>query len=121
MSVSDLLVSIDARLSIAKAENEKLTKGIRSSAPKLRAALLEIGKLVGESRKLALDLGKAIPVKKRAPKEAEPISQSLVEPISDAISAPLVPVEIVPASAEPVVALKKRAPRKPAAPPQPAA
>ena len=41
---------------------------MKSAAPKVRSSLLEIGKLVSESRKLALDHGKAIPTKKRVPK-----------------------------------------------------
>ena len=70
MSVQSSLAEIERCLAIAKQHDEKLAKGVRSSAPKLRAALLDIGKLVGESRKVALDAGKQIPVKKRAPKAA---------------------------------------------------
>lgn len=70
MSVQSSLAEIERCLAIAKQHDEKLAKGVRSSAPKLRAALLDIGKLVGESRKAALDAGKQIPVKKRAPKAA---------------------------------------------------
>ncbi len=70
MSVQSSLAEIERCLAIAKQHDEKLAKGVRSSAPKLRAALLDIGKLVGESRKVALDAGKAIPTKKRASKAA---------------------------------------------------
>ena len=71
MSVQSSLAEIERCLAIAKQHDEKLAKGVRSSAPKLRAALLDIGKLVGESRKVALDAGKQIPVKKRAPKASK--------------------------------------------------
>lgn len=113
MSVTDLLAAIDSRLSIAKAENEKLSRGIRSSAPKLRAALLEIGKSVNESRKLALDLGKAIPVKKRMPKEAEPSAdpESIAEPIAESMAEAISTSLIEPAAA-PILAPKKRGTKK---------
>jgi len=123
MSVTDLLAAIDSRLSIAKSENEKLSRGIRSSAPKLRAALLEIGKSVNESRKLALDIGKAIPVKKRLPKpsadlssDPEPIAEPIAESMAEAISTSL----IEPAAA-PILAPKKRGAKKVVAASQPAA
>ncbi len=118
MSVTDLLAAIDSRLSIAKSENEKLSRGIRSSAPKLRAALLEIGKSVNESRKLALDIGKAIPVKKRMPKEAEPSAdpEPIAEPIAEAIS-----TSLVEPAAAPILAPKKRGAKKVVAASQPAA
>ena len=58
-------------LNLAKAEDAKLQKGTRSSAAKVRSALLEIGKECSGARKAALEAGKAIPVKKRAPKAAE--------------------------------------------------
>lgn len=64
------LAEIERCLAIAKQHNEKLAKGVKSAAPKLRAALLDISKLVGDSRKAALEAGKQIPVKKRAPKAA---------------------------------------------------
>lgn len=119
MSVSDLLAAIDSRLSIAKAENEKLSRGIRSSAPKLRAALLEIGKSVSESRKLALDICKGIPVKKRLPKpsadlssDPEPIAESMAEAISTSLIEP---------AAAPILAPKKRGAKKVVAASQPAA
>ena len=114
MSVQSSLAEIERCLVIAKSENEKLSRGIRSSAPKLRAALLEIGKSVNESRKLALDIGKAIPVKKRMPKEAEPSADP--EPIAEAISTSL----IEPAAA-PILAPKKRGTKKAIATSQPAA
>lgn len=122
MSVASLLAEIERSLGVAKLHDEKLAKGIRSSAPKLRASLLEIGKLVGESRKLALEAGKSIPVKHRAPKEAEVIAESVAQPISEAIAMPLAPVELAPLPAAPVVAPKKRGVKKPAAvPAQPTA
>lgn len=71
MAVQQHLAEIERCLAMAKAENEKLIKGTKSAAPKLRSALLDIGKNVSEGRKLALDVGKAIPVKKRIPKEAK--------------------------------------------------
>ena len=122
MSVTDLLAAIDSRLSIAKSENEKLSRGIRSSAPKLRAALLEIGKSVNESRKLALDLGKAIPVKKRMPKEAEPSAdpESIAEPIAESMAEAISTSLIEPAAA-PILAPKKRGTKKVIAASQPAA
>lgn len=70
-TVKSELDNIERQLSIAKAENERLGKGTKCAAAKLRAALLEIGKSCSESRKLALDAGKSIPVKKREPKEAK--------------------------------------------------
>lgn len=126
MSVTDLLAAIDSRLSIAKSENEKLSRGIRSSAPKLRAALLEIGKSVNESRKLALDIGKAIPVKKRMPKEAEPsadpehIAEPIAEPIAESMAEAISTSLIEPAAA-PILAPKKRGAKKVVAASQPAA
>lgn len=117
MSVTDLLAAIDSRLSIAKSENEKLSRGIRSSAPKLRAALLEIGKSVNESRKLALDLGKAIPVK-RMPKEAEPSADP--EPIAESM-AEAISTSLVEPAAAPILAPKKRGAKKAVTASQPAA
>lgn len=70
MSVQSSLAEIERCLAIAKHHDEKLAKGVKSAAPKLRAALLDISKLVGESRKVALASGKAIAVKKRVPKAA---------------------------------------------------
>lgn len=99
MSVADLLNSIEMSLTRAKLENEKLSKGTKSAAPKVRAALLEIGKHVAESRKLVLDIGKSIPVKRREPKQPaaevqvpavqelppppEPLQRSAAEPIPE--------------------------------------
>lgn len=122
MSVTDLLAAIDSRLSIAKSENEKLSRGIRSSAPKLRAALLEIGKSVNESRKLALDIGKAIPVKKRMPKEAEPSAdpEPIAEPIAESM-AEAISTSLVEPAAAPILAPKKRGAKKAIAASQPAA
>ncbi len=71
MSVKDQLTQIERYLIQAKVEDERLEKGIRSAAPKLRACLLEIGKIVSEGRKIALGAGKAIVPKKRAPKEVK--------------------------------------------------
>ena len=76
MSVKDQLSQIERYLIQAKLEDEKLEKGVKSAAPKVRASLLEIGKLVSESRKAALDAGKAIPVRKRAPKEEKKHDES---------------------------------------------
>lgn len=79
MSVKDQLAAIERYLLQAKSEDEKLEKGIKSAAPKVRASLLEIGKIVSEGRKLALDHGKAIPVKKRAPKVESKSDEELPE------------------------------------------
>ena len=68
MSVKDQLAKIESYLLLAKEDDAKLASGVKSAAPKVRSSLLEIGKLVSESRKLALDVGKQIPTKKRAPK-----------------------------------------------------
>lgn len=83
MSVQSSLAEIERCLAIAKQHDEKLAKGVKSAAPKLRAALLDIGKLVGESRRVALASGKAIAVKKRVPKAVvapEAASSSPEEP-----------------------------------------
>ena len=68
MSIQASLAKIEHYLLQAKEDDAKLASGVKSAAPKVRSSLLEIGKLVSESRKLALDHGKAIPVKKRFPK-----------------------------------------------------
>ena len=68
MSIQASLARIEHYLLQAKEDDAKLASGVKSAAPKVRSSLLEIGKLVSESRKLALDHGKAIPVKKRVPK-----------------------------------------------------
>ena len=68
MSIKDSLARIEHYLLLAKDDDAKLASGVKSAAPKVRSSLLEIGKLVSESRKLALDAGKQIPVKKRVPK-----------------------------------------------------
>ena len=68
MSISTSLARIEHYLNLAKVDDEKLAAGTKSAAPKVRSSLLEIGKLVSESRKLALDVGKQIPTKKRVPK-----------------------------------------------------
>lgn len=106
MSVADLLNSIEMSLTRAKLENEKLSKGTKSAAPKVRAALLEIGKHVAESRKLVLDIGKSIPVKHREPKQSipevqapvveelpppEPLQRSAAEPIPEPAPEPIAP------------------------------
>ena len=77
MSIQSNLAAIEKYLAVAKAEDTKLANGTKSSAAKVRAALLEIGKECSESRKLALDCGKAIPTKKRVPKEAKSDSEEL--------------------------------------------
>lgn len=69
MSIQSNLAAIEQYLAIAKQEDVKLAKGTKSSAAKVRSALLEIGKECSQSRKLALDAGKQIPVKKKIPKE----------------------------------------------------
>ena len=72
MSIQSSLAKIEHYLLQAKEDDAKLASGVKSAAPKVRSSLLEIGKLVSESRKLALNHGKAIPTKKRVPKsEAE--------------------------------------------------
>lgn len=67
-TVADHLAAIERELAVAKAENEKLVKGQKAAGPKVRNALLDIGKTVSEARKDVLEIGKAIPVKKRQPK-----------------------------------------------------
>ena len=79
MSIQSNLAAIEKYLAVAKAEDAKLASGTKSSAAKVRAALLEIGKECSESRKLALDCGKAIPTKKRVPKEPKSDSEELPE------------------------------------------
>ncbi len=50
-SIAEHLASIERSLTMAKAENEKLAKGCKASAPKVRNALLDIGKTCSDSRK----------------------------------------------------------------------
>ena len=76
MSVQASLAKIEHYLNQAKEDDAKLASGVKSAAPKVRSSLLEIGKLVSESRKLALDHGKAIPTKKRVPKVESKESES---------------------------------------------
>ena len=83
MSIKDQLTQIERYLIQAKIEDERLEKGVKSAAPKLRASLLEIGKIVSESRKAALDAGKAIATKKRAPKGPEAKLESKSDPESE--------------------------------------
>jgi len=71
MSIAASIAQMEHYLNLAKAEDAKLQKGTRSSAAKVRSALLEIGKECSGARKAALEAGKAIPVKKRVPKAAE--------------------------------------------------
>ena len=104
MSVSAQLAEIERYLIIAKAEDAKLAKGTKSAAAKVRAALLEIGKEVSESRKPSLEAGKAIPVKKRAPKESK---ESEEEELPEAIPQ----LERQDASADVKVAEVSRKPR----------
>ena len=113
MSVSAQLAEIERYLIIAKAEDAKLAKGTKSAAAKLRGALLEIGKECSESRKLALGHGKAIPVKKRAPKESKESEEELPEAIPQ--------LQRQDASADVKVASRKPRWRKPKAVPVPAA
>ena len=110
MSVQASLAKIEHYLNQAKEDDAKLASGVKSAAPKVRSSLLEIGKLVSESRKLALDHGKAIPVKKCAPKESKESEEELPEAIPQ--------LERQDASAE--VSRKPRG-RKPKAVPAPAA
>ena len=80
MSIQINLAAIEKYLAVAKAEDTKLANGTKSYAAKVRAALLEIGKECSNSRKLALDVGKQIPTKKRVPKsEAKSDSEELPE------------------------------------------
>ena len=79
MGIESNLAAIEKYLSVAKTEDAKLASGTKSSAAKVRAALLEIGKECSQSRKLALDFGKAIPSKKRVPKEEKSDSEELPE------------------------------------------
>ena len=69
MSVKDQLALLEQHLATAKAEEVQLSAGKQVAATRLRNALLQCGKIVSESRKLALDQGKSIVPKKRAPKE----------------------------------------------------
>ncbi len=110
MSVSEQLAAIEHALAIAKAENDKLAKGQKAAAPKVRNSLLDIGKTCSDARKAVLDIGKGIPVKKRAPKEVkeDPVPSSGDE------SPEVVPAAPVELAAAPAAAAKKpRAPRKP--------
>ena len=65
MSIKDSLARIEHYLNLAKADDDKLAAGTKSAAPKVRSSLLEINKLCLESRKIALDCGKAIVTKKQ--------------------------------------------------------
>jgi hypothetical protein len=76
-ALKEQLTAIERYLLQAKADEEKLAKGTRSAAPKIRASLLEIGKTVSEGRKLALETGKAIVPKKRAPKESKSADEEM--------------------------------------------
>jgi hypothetical protein len=73
------LTEIERLLTLAKAENTKLEGGCKASAPKVRNSLLDIAKQCAESRKVVLDIGKAIEVKHRV-KPAEPAEQKPAEP-----------------------------------------
>ena len=79
MSIKDSLARIEHYLNLAKADDDKLAAGTKSAAPKVRSSLLEIGKLCSESRKIALDCGKAIATKKRVPKETKSSDEELPE------------------------------------------
>ncbi len=102
MSVSEQLAAIEHALAIAKSENEKLAKGQKAAAPKVRNSLLDIGKTCSDARKAVLDIGKGIPVKKRSPK-LEVKADELVpssgdespdpQPVAEAVAAPAVPVK----------------------------
>lgn len=84
MSVKEYLASIERELGIAKAEEEKLSGGCKASAARVRNSLLAIGKACSESRKIALEAGKAIPVKKRTPKPKSDDDKSGDESMPDA-------------------------------------
>ena len=120
MSTSSNLSKIKRYLSVAKQEDVKLAKGVKSSAAKLRGALLEIGKECSECRKVVLDLGKKIEVKKRVPTEAKEEKKAeelpLVAPALERQdgSEDVEPAESSPISLAPVK--NPRAPRKKAAP-----
>ena len=77
---------IERYLAIAKLEQAKLDNGCKASAARVRGALLEIGKEVSQSRKLALDAGKAIVTKKRAPKEEKNQDESPEDADNEAAS-----------------------------------
>ena len=77
MSISASLARIEHYLLQAKDDDAKLAAGTKSSAPKVRASLLEIAKICSESRKLVLDAGKAIPVKRRVPKSENKSDEEL--------------------------------------------
>ena len=73
------MVKIEHYLLQAKEDDAKLASGVKSAAPKVRSSLLEIGKLVSVSRKLAVDHGTAIPVKKRVPNVASKFDEEMPE------------------------------------------
>ena len=117
MSISSNLSEIERYLVIAKQEDVKLARGVKSSAAKLRSALLEIGKECSECRKVVLDLGKNIEVKKRVPKEEKKAEElPLLAPALERQdgSEDVEPAESSPISLAPVK--KPRVPRKKAAP-----
>lgn len=79
-TIKSQLAAIDGHLATAKLEEIKLAGGCKASAARCRNALLEIGKLCSEIRKDVLDVGKAVPVKKRVPKPlAEEVKPDEVE------------------------------------------
>ena len=91
-SVAEHLASIESALALAKKDNDDLVKGRKSAAAKVRNHLLTIGKIVSESRKEVLDLGKSIVVKKRVPKEEkEASSDEQPDPVPEdsPVSAPV--------------------------------
>ena len=87
MSVKEQLSKLESYLTEAKHEDEKLAGGNKKAAANLRASLLEIGKICSESRKLALDAGKAVPVRKRAPK-SEPVEIKEGDTPAEVVEAP---------------------------------
>ena len=111
MSIKDSLARIEHYLLLAKEDDAKLASGVKSAAPKVRSSLLEIGKLVSESRKLALDHGKAIPTKKRVPKSEAKSDEEMPE------SPPLEPQDAEVKASEPEVSdtpsIKPKRGRKP--------
>jgi hypothetical protein len=128
-SVKDQLAKIDSYLAIAKAEEEKLSKGCKAAAAKLRNALLEVGKECSELRKNVLDIGKAIPVKHRAPKDQQAPSSGSEADEGDVKEAevkmpdlPPLPSELKRQDGMSIADLMAAPPAQPVAPPaQPAA
>ena len=88
MSVKDRLAAMEGYLTTAKLEESKLAGGCKSSAARCRNALLELAKACSDVRKDVLEVGKAVPTKKRAPKSPEEVKpeseESEEEKVTDA-------------------------------------